>query len=80
MNRCPCEQCITFVICMIQVRNMKQPDITQFSGKKPCQLLQDYIYDGRGKGNPIGNELKIDATRKLFGIGTLCENYKGYTK
>jgi len=73
--KCPCEQCITFVICMIQVRNMKQPDVTQFSVEKPCQLLQDYIYDGR-----IGNEIEIDTTRKIFGIGTLYESYKGYTK
>ena len=59
---------------------MKQPDVTQFSGKKPCQLLQDYIYYERGEGNPIGNELEIDTTRKLFGIDTLYESYKGYIK
>jgi len=68
-TKCPCEQCITFPICRNQIRDMRSPDVTLFSGKKPCHLLQDYVY-----GEPHGvNEIEIDTARDLFGIGRLYE-------
>ena len=70
IKKCPCENCITFPICRNQIRNMQNPDVTQFSGKKPCELLEEYVY---ADSNNDSNEIEIDIARDLFGIGKLYE-------
>ena len=69
MNRCPCEECISFAICKIEVNAMKNPDVTQHSMARECEVLMQYI---RIKNRKLNESAVIEA-RKLFGLDIMYE-------
>lgn len=73
IDKCPCKDCITYAICRLQVRSMHNPDVTRFSISKQCVALMTYI-----EVELEGHEEEINVTRKLFGIGTISEQYDKY--
>ena len=65
----PCEQCISFAICNVQIKEMKEPDVTQFSMKMNCDNLKGYIRLGVKGDHATYNRVEIANARKLFGLG-----------
>ena len=60
----PCEECITYAICRIVVRE-RSNSIVGLYHKKSCELLGDYI------NKPISMEVhrhRVNMTRILFGL------------
>lgn len=49
---------------------MDNPDVTRFSISKECVALMKYI-----QVELEGYDEEIDATRKLFGMGTIKDQY-----
>lgn len=70
MNIIPCEECISFAICNVQIKQKYPKDVTQFSLIKNCEMLQDYIGIHRLKigEHSILNRKEIANARKLFGL------------
>ena len=69
MNKCPCEQCISYAICNAQVNSMNIPDVTGYSIERNCEALMQYI-----KVNTrCDNGALVDNTRRLFGLRLLYE-------
>ncbi len=66
MSKCPCEQCISFAICKVQINDMNMPDVTQFSIARDCETLIEYI-----RGRSDGIRERVDIARKTLGIGVL---------
>ena len=65
--KCPCEECISFAICKIEVNSMETPDVTQHSMARQCETLMQYI---RIKDRRL-YEPKVVITRKLFGLDAI---------
>jgi hypothetical protein len=66
MNKCPCEECISFAICNARIKEMEDPDVTRFSFNVDCDLLLDYI-------NP---ELEPTAYYVVYNIGNEKFRYR----
>jgi len=60
MDKCPCEECISFAICYARIREVEIPDIIQYSAERGCEDLRKYVFDTRG--------VRITETRLLFGL------------
>ncbi len=69
-DKCPCKDCITYAMCRLQIRSMYNPDVTRFSISKKCKVLMKYI-----EVDLQGYDREIDVARKLFGIGTIKDQY-----
>ena len=68
----PCEECISYAICNVQIKQMKVPDVTRFSLNKGCDRLQKFIrlYEKDGQ-HSVFNSREISETRKFFKLSEL---------
>jgi len=71
MIKCPCEECITYAICRVEVRRMINPNVSQLSLIKECELLMKYLRIARDHSCEKGNEKFIDIARRQFGLSGL---------
>jgi hypothetical protein len=71
MIKCPCKECITYAMCRVQVRGMINPNVSQLSIKKDCELLLNYLRITKDHICENGNETFIDVARRQFGLSGL---------
>ena len=58
----PCKDCISYAICNVILKRMKNPEITVLSREVDCDVLREYININT---NTI-NYKRIDNVRELF--------------
>ena len=60
MNKCPCEQCISYAICYARIREIEIPDVVMYSGRRKCTDLRDYLFSKEKD--------RVMKTRIVFGL------------
>lgn len=63
--KCPCEGCITFIMCKDRLYNGHKQQVTSLS--KKCPMLDDWIQEDRS----AYKRRFINLTRSIFGLGSV---------
>ena len=62
MDKCPCEECISFAICNSVMRNIE--DVTHLAIERDCTMLSKYVLE---EDHNIYFK-KINIARKLYNL------------
>lgn len=66
--KCPCEQCISFAICKMELRAFT-PNVSSYSEIRNCHDLQNYlgVHDHKMNRRSLYQH-QINVARKLYGL------------
>ena len=74
--KCPCEECISFAICNIEVKGMKPIDVISLALHKNCLALYEFLNLDRLDDDEhltVFNQEEINYTKKLFKTPALID-------
>jgi len=69
MIKCPCEECISFAICNIEIKTYAIPEVCLLSKRVKCDALKDYV----GITLQQVNYKEVDNARVIFGLKPVNE-------
>ena len=80
MNKCPCKECITFVMCNTRLKGMIYPEVCVLSKVVDCDELKKYIGVSKSGGKITSCLLidyeKVDEARNVFGLSPVNKGTK----
>ncbi len=72
MNKCPCVDCITFIMCNTRLKEMTNPEVCTLSKLVDCDKLKMFIGISKLGGNVLSYSYisydMVDEARRAFGL------------